>query len=143
MATSQAKATREVKKYVSTAGKGSGGIVEPVNLSETLKLFQDDWTSRRIARLSVGAGGFDVRVVKARGAVPWHRHADQDEMHLVLSGELTLEVEGREPVVLRQGEVYVMPAGLSHRGHADQAEVLVLEPHGDGDPAPEIRKRKP
>ena len=41
-----------------------------------------------------------VRLGIFRGDFRWHKHVDQDEFFLVLSGEISLDFEGRDSVVL-------------------------------------------
>jgi len=43
--------------------------------------------------------------------------ADRDDVLVVVEGALRLEPEGREPRVLRAGEVFVIPAGTPFRGY--------------------------
>ncbi len=43
--------------------------------------------------------------------------ADRDDLLYVIRGSLRLELEGREPVVLRAGELFVIPAGMPFRGY--------------------------
>jgi mannose-6-phosphate isomerase-like protein (cupin superfamily) len=42
---------------------------------------------------------------------------DRDDLLYVVRGSLRLELEGREPVVLRAGELFVIPAGTPFRGY--------------------------
>jgi mannose-6-phosphate isomerase-like protein (cupin superfamily) len=42
---------------------------------------------------------------------------DRDDLLYVVHGSLCLELEGREPAVLRAGELFVIPAGTPFRGH--------------------------
>ena len=42
---------------------------------------------------------------------------DREDLLYVVRGELRLELEGREPVVLEAGDVFVIPAGTPFRGY--------------------------
>ena len=42
---------------------------------------------------------------------------DRDDLIYVAEGALRLELEGREPVVLETGDVFVIPAGTEFRGY--------------------------
>lgn len=42
---------------------------------------------------------------------------DRDDLLYVIRGSLRLELDGREPVVLRAGELIVIPAGTPFRGY--------------------------
>jgi mannose-6-phosphate isomerase-like protein (cupin superfamily) len=69
-------------------------------------------------------------VVKARGALQWHSHADTDDFFLVLSGQLRLETELGD-VLLGPGELFVVPRGVRHRPvAASECQLLLIEPTG-------------
>ncbi|HVI73463.1 MAG TPA: cupin domain-containing protein [Anaeromyxobacteraceae bacterium] len=98
--------------------------MEKINIAEKLGLFQDTWKPRIVAELN----GQQVKVVKLHGPFVWHQHEREDEMFLVVRGNLRLEF--RESVVeLRPGELLVVPRGVEHRPVAEnEVEVLLFEP---------------
>jgi mannose-6-phosphate isomerase-like protein (cupin superfamily) len=58
-------------------------------------------------RRELGVSSFGLNQInfdpKRRGRI--HRHERQEEVYLVISGELTIEIEGAEPQVLGAGEL--------------------------------------
>ena len=82
------------------------------------------WSPRVLARVNDQY----VKVAKVKGSLTWHAHAEEDELFYVLSGHLTLELEGRPTVELDPGEFFVVPKGLRHNPLAkDETLVLLVE----------------
>lgn len=98
-----------------------------VNLTEKFSKFRDHWSPKIVGRIN----SLDVKVVKLAGEFVWHSHEDTDELFLVHKGNLTIQLEGQEDVVLTPGELYVIPKGVRHRPIAEkECEVVLLEPVG-------------
>ncbi|KAF0674554.1 cupin domain-containing protein [Profundibacterium mesophilum] len=123
----------------SEAPSGTPAAVAPVDLAARLATFDTPWHPRIVA----GYNGNDVMVVKAEGAFVWHAHPETDDLFLVLSGRLDIELpEGT--VSLGPGQLHVVPAGMRHRPVArPTAELLIIEPSGTpntGDPRSAVHK---
>jgi hypothetical protein len=50
-----------------------------------------------------------VRLGIIEGEFHWHRHDDQDEFFLVLDGELLIDLEAHDTVVLERHQGYTVP----------------------------------
>ncbi len=98
----------------------------PLNLTHLLTKFSDHWSQRTIGTLN----DYEIKLAKLLGEFVWHSHADTDELFLVLSGTLNIQLRDRD-VILRPGEVFVVPKGVEHCPKADEeVGVMLLEPKG-------------
>ena len=107
---------------------GSPGIdgAGPINLAEKLASFGERWQPRTVAEFN----GHDIMVVKAEGEFVWHKHDETDDLFLVLRGELEIQLRDRS-VLLRPGELFVVPKGVEHRPVAkEEVHLLLIEPSG-------------
>jgi mannose-6-phosphate isomerase-like protein (cupin superfamily) len=67
-----------------------------------------------------------VRLGIVQGEFHWHHHQGEDELFLVLEGELFLDIEGQDTVVLRQHQGYTVSKGVVHRTRAPERVVMVM-----------------
>ena len=71
------------------------------------------------SQLVVGeANGSLFKVAKGIKSTNWHAHDDQDEVFVVTSGELTVQLRSGD-VTLGAGEMLVIPRGVEHCPKAD------------------------
>lgn len=72
-----------------------------------------------------------VRLGVLEGNFHWHKHDEQDEFFLVLEGQLLIDLEGRDTVVLDPHQGYTVPRGVLHRTRAARrTAVLMVEAAG-------------
>ena len=97
-----------------------------INLQDKLDRFSEHWSPRVVAEMN----DYQFKLVKIAGDFVWHAHPDTDETFIVLAGELHIEFRDRQ-IVVRTGEMVVVPRGTEHRPHADaECHVLLVEPRG-------------
>lgn len=87
-----------------------------------LERVTEHWTPRVIGRVNDQY----IKVAKLRGEFVWHAHEDEDEMFLVVSGHLRIQLEGDEEVHIGPGEFFVVPRGVRHNPVADEEVEIVL-----------------
>jgi mannose-6-phosphate isomerase-like protein (cupin superfamily) len=98
-----------------------------VNIEDCFGRFTDTFSPKIVGELN----GQHVKLVRVEGdKVPWHTHDREDEMFLVLEGEL--EIQERDGSVnLHPGEFSIVPRGTEHRvvprGHV---KLMLFEPAG-------------
>lgn len=102
----------------------------PVNLTEALASFTDNYSPRIVARVN----DYDVRIAHTLGDHVWHVHDDTDEFFLVLDGRFDVSLRdpdgGERTVELRAGDTFVVPRGTEHRPSSPGGSILMFEPTG-------------
>lgn len=101
-----------------------------VDLAAELARVEQPWSPLVVATLN----DYEVKVVRLLGDFVWHAHAETDELFLVLSGSLTIELReptGERAVSLSAGQLFVVPHGVQHRPRAaSEVTAVLIEPRG-------------
>lgn len=101
--------------------------MKTVNLAEKLSQFSSHWDPHVVADYNDN----DVMVVKFQGEFPFHLHETTDDFFFVIEGEMVMDLEGESHLV-KAGELFVVPKGVTHRPRADvECKVLLIEPKGE------------
>ena len=99
---------------------------KPINFTEKLALFSDQWQPRVIAELN----DYQFKIVRIEGDFIWHDHQDTDEAFIVIEGTLRINFSDGS-VTLGPGEMYVVPKGVEHKPYAErEVKMLLIEPRG-------------
>jgi mannose-6-phosphate isomerase-like protein (cupin superfamily) len=107
------------------------GQCQAIDLTGKIARINDYWQPRVVAEMN----DYQFKVVKVEGEFPWHRHADTDETFIVLEGELHIDFRagpsGDGSIVLRAGQMAVVPKGVEHKPRANaEVKMLLIEPRG-------------
>lgn len=99
-------------------------MITKVNLAEKFTKLDEHWSPRVV-------GSVDdthlAKIAKLKGTFTWHQHDHEDELFLVIKGQLVIELEDQK-LTLDPGELVVIPAGVMHNPIADEeCHVLVFE----------------
>jgi mannose-6-phosphate isomerase-like protein (cupin superfamily) len=98
--------------------------MEKVNLAKKFDAFDEQWSPKIVGELN----GQCVKIVKVQGEFTWHHHDVEDEMFMVIEGQLTIKFPDRD-VTLEAGEFLIVPHGVEHKPVAkEEAHVLLFEP---------------
>jgi mannose-6-phosphate isomerase-like protein (cupin superfamily) len=92
----------------------------PINLAEKFAKFSEHWSPKIVARMNE----YEFKLVKLQGEFVWHRHADTDEVFIVVDGEMTIHFRDGD-VRLHAGEMLVVSKGVEHKPSA-AAECCVM-----------------
>ena len=97
------------------------------NIFETFDAIADYWSPVAVAE----ANGQLVKVCKIKGEFVWHHHEAEDEIFLVMKGELTIRYRDRDDVVLGPGDIHTVPKGVEHCPVCDGEVMCVLFEPGE------------
>ena len=95
-----------------------------VSLKDKLDSFQDCWSPKIVGELNDSF----VKLVKLQGQFVWHHHENEDEMFLIVKGQLVMKLRDRD-VILNEGEFFIVPKGVEHKPVApEEVHIVLLEP---------------
>ena len=98
--------------------------MDVVNLSQKLDLFQEHWSPRIVGELNDSY----VKLAKLKGEFVWHKHENEDELFLVVKGQLQIKLRDRD-LWIQAGEFVIIPKGVEHCPvAAEEVQVMLLEP---------------
>jgi mannose-6-phosphate isomerase-like protein (cupin superfamily) len=98
--------------------------MKPINLNDKLSHINETWNPKIIAELN----GQFVKLAKIEGEFVWHKHNEEDELFMLLEGEMEMHYRDRIERVT-QGEIIVVPKGVEHKPVAPNgASIMLFEP---------------
>jgi mannose-6-phosphate isomerase-like protein (cupin superfamily) len=98
--------------------------MEKVIIAEKLKQVSDYWNPHIVGELN----GQHVKAVKLQGEFVWHHHDEEDELFMVMKGELAMEFRDKT-VYVNPGEFIIVPRKVEHRPVAkEEVHILLFEP---------------
>jgi len=98
--------------------------MEKVNFAEKLGRFKEYWSPKVVGELNDSY----VKVAKLKGEFVWHKHESEDELFLVVKGELLIKLRNKD-ISLKEGEFVIIPKGVEHLPIAvEEVHVVLIEP---------------
>ena len=95
-----------------------------VNLAQKFSMFNDFWSPKVVGEINDSF----VKLVKLKGEFVWHQHETEDELFLVVKGNLLIKLRDQD-ILVEEGEFVIIPRGVEHLPIAnEEAHVLLLEP---------------
>ena len=93
------------------------------HLLDLARVLEDFWSPKVVGQVNDQY----IKVARLKGDLAWHKHVDEDELFLILEGELTIEYEDHK-VELAAGEIHIVPKGTMHNPVCeDECLVALIE----------------
>jgi mannose-6-phosphate isomerase-like protein (cupin superfamily) len=98
--------------------------MKKINLAQKFNLFQEHWQPKIVGDLNDSY----VKLAKLKGQFIWHHHEEEDELFLVVKGQLIIKLRSGD-LTLDEGEFVIIPKGVEHMPVAhEEVQVLLIEP---------------
>jgi mannose-6-phosphate isomerase-like protein (cupin superfamily) len=82
----------------------------------------DEWYNQTLCQVNESV----VRLGILKGEYHWHKHDVEDEFFFTLNGELLIDIENSETIILKQHQGYVVPKGVVHKTRAPEKTVVLM-----------------
>lgn len=96
--------------------------IHGIDIAAELRQVEAHWSPRVVGQVNDQY----IKVARLLGELVWHAHDDEDEMFLVVSGTLRIQLPDDQEVVLTPGQFYVVPKGVQHNPVAEEEVEIVL-----------------
>jgi len=94
-----------------------------INFRDKFARFSEHWSPKIVAQMN----DYHFKLVKFKGEFVWHSHHDTDEVFIVIDGAMTIHFRDQD-VVVRSGEMLVVPKGVEHKTSAEaECKALLVE----------------
>ena len=98
---------------------------ESINLEKITKTLQKPWSPKDILELNDQV----IRIALFEGEYHWHKHEEEDELFFVIEGEITIQRKNQEEIIIRKGEMVLIPKKTEHKPISkEKSFVLLFEP---------------
>ncbi len=102
--------------------------MDKVNLAQKFSQFSEHYSPKIVGEIN----DTYVKLAKLQGDFLWHHHDTEDELFLVVKGELRMKIReagAEREVTIRPGEFIIIPHGVEHLPSADEeTHIMLLEP---------------
>src|SRR3954468_3181827 len=97
-----------------------------ISFDQKFTLFSDYFKPKVIAQMN----DVQFKLARVQGDFVWHTHDETDETFIVMEGELRIDFRDGS-VMLRPGEMFVVPRGVEHKPFAEiETKIMLIEPAG-------------
>ena len=100
-------------------------MINVIKPEEKFAQFTDQWNPRIIGELN----DQHIKIARVQGEFLWHNHAGEDELFIVVKGQLLIDFRDGHTATINPGELLVVPRGVDHRPHsAAETWIMMVEP---------------
>jgi mannose-6-phosphate isomerase-like protein (cupin superfamily) len=103
-------------------------FMDKVNLAQKFSQFSEHYSPKIVGEINDSY----VKLAKLQGDFMWHHHEAEDELFLVVKGELRMKIRengAEREVTIRPGEFIIIPHGVEHFPSAnEETHIMLLEP---------------
>ncbi len=97
-----------------------------ISPDEKFKLFNDYWSPKVVGELNE----CEVKLVKVQGEFNWHHHENEDELFIVVKGNLTIQFRDKN-LDASPGEMILIPKKVEHCPVAkEECWIILIDPKG-------------
>ncbi len=98
--------------------------MDTIDIEDKLSQFDEYWSPKVVGELN----GQLVKLAKLKGEFVWHHHKEEDELFMVIKGELTIRLKD-QTIQLKKGQFFIIPKGVEHLPIAkEECHVMLFEP---------------
>ena len=97
------------------------GFLKLIDIARMVAACQEKWFNQTLCRVNDCV----VRLGIVQGEFHWHVHDKEDEMFLVLEGQLLVDLEN-ETITVDPHCGYTVPKGIRHRTRAPKRTVMLM-----------------
>ena len=98
--------------------------MEIININSKFSLIEEYWNPKIVGELN----NQHVKLAKIKGEFMMHKHDEEDELFLVIKGELNIELK-EKIVSIKEGEFVIIPKGVYHKPYSkEECSILLFEP---------------
>jgi mannose-6-phosphate isomerase-like protein (cupin superfamily) len=101
--------------------KNNFGQMQLFDLKDYEKKCKSEWDNFTLSQVNDCV----VRLGIIKGEYHWHKHDNEDECFLVISGRLYIDFEGNS-IELLQNQLYIVPRGMLHKTRAVEKTVVLM-----------------
>lgn len=95
-----------------------------INLEEKFSLFSDHWSPKVLGELNDNL----IKIAKFKDEFTWHSHENEDELFIVIKGELIIKFRDSD-LTAKEGEMILVPKGVEHCPYAkEEVWAMLIEP---------------